>query len=125
MAKVCVVPHSGADGRIEKPANGIYRAGIFTEEVQAIGAEESLAKVQLELLANPEKGDLIQGTGGFRKVRMNLPRRGKSGSARVIYMYLRSGSRIIFADIYKKSDRDTLSHEQKTRLRAIAQILKS
>jgi mRNA-degrading endonuclease RelE of RelBE toxin-antitoxin system len=97
----------------------------FTEEVQAVGAEESLQKLQLELLANPEKGDLIQGTGGFRKVRMNLPRRGKSGGARVIYLYLKIQNRILLVDIYKKTDRDTLSHEQKRWLKAFALILKS
>jgi hypothetical protein len=68
----------------------------FTEEVQAIGAEESLRKLQVELLANPEKGDLIQGTGGFRKVRMNLPGRGKSGSARIIYLYLKTRNCILW-----------------------------
>lgn len=97
----------------------------FTEEVQAIGAEECYRKLQLELLANPEKGDLIQGTGGFRKVRMNLPRRGKSGGARVIYMYLKIHDRILFVDIYKKTDRDTLSHQQKRWLQALALIIKS
>jgi mRNA-degrading endonuclease RelE of RelBE toxin-antitoxin system len=97
----------------------------FTEEVQAIGAEESYRKLQLELLTNPEKGDLIQGTGGFRKVRMNLPGRGKSGSARIIYMYLKIHDRILLVDIYKKTDRDTLSHQQKRWLKALALILKS
>jgi hypothetical protein len=97
----------------------------FTEEVQAIGAEESLRKLQVELLANPEKGDLIQGTGGFRKVRMNLPGRGKSGSARIIYLYLKTRNCILLADIYRKTDRDTLSHQQKRWLKALALILKS
>jgi len=60
----------------------------FTEAVREIKAEESLRKLQLELVANPSKGALLQRTGGFRKVRMALPSHGKSGSARVIYLYL-------------------------------------
>ena len=36
--------------------------------------------------ANPECGDVIQGTGGFRKVRVGRGSAGKSGGARVIYI---------------------------------------
>jgi hypothetical protein len=96
----------------------------FTRSIEAMGAEEAYRKLQLELIANPEKGDLIQGTGGFRKVRMALKDRGKSGSTRVIYLYFLSAQIIVLGMIYKKSDRDTLSHDQKKSLRAIADQLK-
>jgi hypothetical protein len=45
--------------------------------------------------------------------------------ARVIYLYLKIQNRILLVDIYKKTDRDTLSHEQKRWLKAFALILKS
>jgi hypothetical protein len=96
----------------------------FSNSIGALGLDESLRKLQLELLTNPEKGDLIQGTGGFRKVRMALPGQGKSGSTRVIYIYFLSAQTIVFAMIYKKTDRDTLSHDQKRALRTLAQQLK-
>jgi len=35
--------------------------------------------------ANPKAGDLIQGTGGVRKLRWARGGRGKSGGVRVIY----------------------------------------
>ncbi len=42
----------------------------------------------VEYLAyNPTAGDLIQGTGGVRKVRWGLGGRGKRGGARVIYFF--------------------------------------
>jgi len=96
----------------------------FTRSIEALGAEEAYRSLQLELIANPQKGDLIQGTGGFRKVRMALAHRGKSGSTRVIYLYFLSAQTIVFGMIYKKSDRDTLSHDQKNNLRALAYQLK-
>ena len=49
----------------------------------------------------------------------------RSGSARIIYMYLKIHDRILLVDIYKKTDRDTLSHQQKRWLKALALILKS
>jgi len=37
--------------------------------------------------ADPECGDLIPGTGGFRKVRVARKGMGKRGGARVIYIF--------------------------------------
>ena len=44
--------------------------------------------VQLEeiLLENPQKGDVIEGTGGARKLRIQIGNHGKSGGGRVIYL---------------------------------------
>ena len=39
-----------------------------------------------ERTVDPEKGDLIRGTGGLRKIRVAFEGRGKSGSARVCYI---------------------------------------
>jgi hypothetical protein len=98
---------------------------LFTEAVVEAQAEESLRKLQLELCENPGKGDLIQGTAGFRKVRMRLTGRGKSGSLRAIYIHFAREQKIYFAMLYKKSDRDTLSHKQKEALKQISQQLRS
>lgn len=39
------------------------------------------------LAANPKAGDLMQGTGGVRKLRWTRDGRGKSGGVRVIYYF--------------------------------------
>ena len=48
--------------------------------------EDDLKRLEDELLANPEIGRMIEGTGGVRKMRFAFEHRGKSGSARVIYV---------------------------------------
>ena len=96
----------------------------FTRAIQEAHAEESLRQLQLELITNPEKGPIVKDTGGFRKIRLALPGRGKSGSARAIYFYLAIETRIVFAMFYLKAKTDTLSHEQKKRLRMIAEELR-
>jgi hypothetical protein len=50
---------------------------VFTRRVTALGLEDSLQLLQLELLADPEAGDVEPGTGGLRKIRMRDPGRGK------------------------------------------------
>ena len=48
--------------------------------------EEKLSLINY-LAAHPQAGDLMQGTGGIRKLRWAAQGRGKSGGVRVIYYY--------------------------------------
>jgi hypothetical protein len=47
-------------------------------------SEEERADIVSLVAADPECGDLIRGTGGFRKVRVARKGMGKSGGARVV-----------------------------------------
>lgn len=53
-------------------------AGIFTDD--------ELRQVELMLLNNPQAGVVVPGTGGVKKLRGAMSGRGKSGSARFIYI---------------------------------------
>ena len=97
----------------------------FTAEVIALRAEEGLRKLQLALASDPEAGDVLQGTGGFRKVRMALPGRGKSGGARVIYLFLPVRNRIVFFHVFTKNQSPNISDAGKAVLRKAAAELKA
>ena len=58
---------------------------IFTKQITEIASDDELKDLQKELIANPDTGDLIVGTGGLRKIRMATGVRGKSGGARIVY----------------------------------------
>ncbi len=45
---------------------------IFTRQIKQIATDEALRILQNELIGRPEKGDIIQGTGGIRKMRMAI-----------------------------------------------------
>ena len=64
--------------------------GIFTKRIAARGLEGSLRGLQLELLDNPEAGDVEPGAAGLRKMRIGDPTRGKGkrGGARAHYLWL-------------------------------------
>ena len=63
---------------------------VFTKRISALGLEEPLRGLQLELLENPEAGDVEPATAGLRKIRLGDPSRGKGkrGGARVHYLWL-------------------------------------
>ena len=48
--------------------------------------DDELLMLQNLLIEDPGAGDVIQGTGGARKVKIPLGGRGKSGGGRVIYV---------------------------------------
>ena len=48
--------------------------------------DSDLKRLQAELLTDPRIGSVMQGTGGVRKMRFAFEHKGKSGSARVIYI---------------------------------------
>ena len=47
--------------------------------------EDGLLALQVHLLAQPEIGKVIPGSGGVRKLRWVMPGRGRRGGLRVIY----------------------------------------
>lgn len=56
-----------------------------TRLLTALLTDDECAGLQNFLVENPERGDIIKGGGGIRKLRYALPGRGKSGGIRVIY----------------------------------------
>ena len=79
--------------------------------------------MQAELIANPDKGDLIKGTGGLRKVRMATGNKGKQGSIRVLYV-LAVAEKIYLVLTYPKSVKENLTQNEVSELKKLAQRLK-
>jgi hypothetical protein len=71
------------------------------------------------LAEHPDSGDLIQGTGGLRKVRWSRSGMGKRGGARVIYMLRNERGELVLLIVYAKAEHDTLSNAF---LRSLAQL---
>lgn len=93
---------------------------IFTRLVGDVVSDEDYAEFQHELSRHPEQGDLLEGCGGVRKVRLALRGRGKSGGARVIYLYLRHRERIYLLYLFTKGDAANLSADGKRAMRELA-----
>lgn len=72
-------------------------------------------------MQNPEAGDVIEGTGGLRKMRFADGKRGKGkrGGLRVIYYWWGFGHQFWLFTVYNKDEKDDLSSEQKKVLKAL------
>ena len=92
---------------------------IFTDDIKALLSDDEYAKFQAYLAENPLAGDVIQQTGGLRKIRWSAKGKGKRGGVRVIYYYVLPDSQIRLLLIYQKGRQDNLTAQQKKVLRQL------
>lgn len=92
---------------IELPAFSRYRTDYLDDE--------NFRGLQKTMMKNPEAGDVIEGTGGLRKLRYGDPRRGKGkrGGLRIIYYWWDGGSQFWLFTLYDKDEMDDLSAKEK------------
>ena len=87
--------------------------------------DRELKALQEELTINPQKGDVMQGTGGLRKIRVAFEGKGKSGSARVCYVDFAVYERIYLITAYSKDEKDNLSKAERNEVKKLIHILES
>lgn len=83
--------------------------------------DESFGELEVALMLNPTAGDLIEGTGGIRKLRFADPRRGKGkrGGLRVIYYYWTGGPEFWLFTLYGKDEAADLTAKQRAALKEL------
>jgi len=75
------------------------------------------------LAAFPKSGDLIQGTGGVRKLRWARGGRGKSGGVRVIYYFHSERMPLYLLTVFSKSERADLTQAERNDLGRLVETL--
>jgi hypothetical protein len=81
--------------------------------------DDDYRRLQEALLRRPTQGDLIQGTGGIRKLRWGEEGRGKRGSLRAIYYWHIPGELFLMLYVYRKNEQRDLTAEQRKMLAAV------
>lgn len=91
-----------------------YELPFFSSVREDYLDDDAFKALQNVLIANPEAGDVIKGTGGLRKMRFADARRNKGtrGGLRVIYYFKVSDAQIWFFTLYDKDDADDLTAAQ-------------
>jgi len=98
---------------VELPAFERHRADYLDEAAFNL--------LQRELMRNPAVGDVIEGTGGLRKMRFADKRRGKGkrGGLRVIYYWWGAGAQFWLYTLFDKDELDDLAPQQRKALKAM------
>jgi hypothetical protein len=108
----------------EKVSNGVQKivqTVVETPTYLAIAnklfSEEERADIVALVAADPECGEVIRGTGGFRKVRVARKGMGKSGGARVVYIWRNERFPVFLITVFPKNEKENLSMAERNTLR--------
>ena len=90
----------------------VVETPVFTRRVLKLLTDDDYRLLQHEVVARPDVGNIIRGSGGLRKVRWAATGRGKRGGIRVIYYWAVDREIILMLLIYGKNEQNDLTAEQ-------------
>lgn len=97
----------------------------FTQKWHSLGlTDDDLRTLQTILLKDPKTGDVIQGTGGLRKIRIPMEDTGKRSGGRVIYVDIEIKEVIYLLNVYAKNEKTDLSEKERQLLKKLVERLK-
>lgn len=97
---------------------------FWNDWIDAGMTDFDLANLEFELLRDPNKGDLLQETGGIRKTRFARPGSGKSSGMRVFYLDLKSKQKIFLLAVIQKNEKSNLSKSERNEFATLVKFLK-
>jgi len=75
------------------------------------------------LATHPAAGDIMQGTGGIRKLRWSAKGKGKSGGVRVIYYYHNESIPLFLLTLFGKGEKTNLTKAERNELAKLTSLL--
>ena len=97
----------------------------FQRKIAKLLSEEEREDLIAYLAEHPSSGDLIQGTGGIRKLRWKKGDKGKSGGVRVIYYFHSEMMPLYLLAAFGKNEKANISAEEKNILASAVKKLVS
>jgi hypothetical protein len=102
----------------------VCETGEFRRAAAQAGMTEDEISALLILVANnPDAGDVIEGSGGCRKVRLAGRGKGKSGGYRTVTFYTGTSLPVFLLTVFAKGDRANVSKAEINALRGITRII--
>lgn len=98
----------------------IVETPAFLSDARSLGLRdaERLAIVTW-IAANPAAGEVIEGTGGARKVRFTGKGKGKSGGYRVITFFTGTDIPVFLLNIFAKNEKTDLTPKERRALKTV------
>ncbi len=87
-----------------------------------LSADENTSIINY-LAAHPAAGDIMQGTGGIRKLRWSAHGKGKSGGVRVIYYYHNETIPVFLLTVFGKGEKANITKAEGKELAKLTAIL--
>lgn len=103
--------------------HGVVETPGYLKDAEAIFTTEEREAIVTMVARDPECGDLMQGTGGVRKVRVGRGGRGKSGGGRVVYIHHDADHPIFLLTAFAKNEKSNLTKVERNALATFVKAL--
>lgn len=95
----------------------------FIRKANGLLKENERLSIIKYLALHPSSSELIQGTGGIRKLRWSAQGKGKSGGARIIYYYHNGTIPLFLLTVFGKGEKANLSKSDRNDLNKFTGLL--
>jgi hypothetical protein len=98
----------------------VVETSSYMADAKTLLGEDGMRRVVDAVAANPALGDLMAGTGGFRKFRAARPGMGKRGGVRVISIYRDERWPVFLFAVFAKNEKSNVSAAERNALKKMA-----
>src|SRR5882724_7011072 len=95
----------------------------YLADAERLFSPEERRVVVDRLATDPTCGVVIPGSGGIRKVRFGFGARGKSGGARIIYLFSGANLPVFILAAFAKNEKANLSATERTALGKMVAVM--
>jgi hypothetical protein len=107
----------GVQWSTNKTVQTVVETPTYLAVANKLFSDEERADIVALVAADPECGDVIRGTGGFRKVRVARKGMGKGGGARVVYIWRNEKFPVFLITVFPKNEKENLSMAERNALK--------
>jgi len=101
----------------------VVETPTYLSAAEKLFSEEERADIVLTVAADPECGEVMKGTGGFRKFRVARGGKGKSGGARVVYIQRDNTVPVFLIAVFPKNEKENLTKAERNALKKRADTI--
>ncbi len=103
----------------------VIETGSYLRDAKDAGMSEDERVAAIDLVAaDPEAGDLLQGTGGVRKARLAGRGKGKSGGYRIVWYFGGQDIPVFLLTVFGKGEKANLTQAERNALRLLVTTLR-
>lgn len=104
---------------MDRPRHTIVETPEFLDKAKRVFSDAERVALVDALAEEPTLGDVMEGTGGARKLRWGAKGKGKSGGARVITFYSGPSLPLFLLAVFTKGEKANLSKAERNALRDV------
>ncbi|NYE22403.1 type II toxin-antitoxin system RelE/ParE family toxin [Pigmentiphaga litoralis] len=105
------------------PLLGIAELPTFSRSADTLMSLTERHDLITYLAEHPKAGDVMEGTGGVRKLRWRRGSQGKSSGVRVIYYFHNELMPLYLLSLYAKGDKANLTQRERNELAGLVNVL--